>query len=449
LAESVRKLGVKEPIVVTLDGFILSGHRRYAAAKLAGLAEVPVRVEPIRRSDDIDAFVVLLREYNRQRDKSLDEKLREEAVSVDPEDAYESLLTHRRERSEIEVESLHLGKGRQRKRISDGKREFADAIVKLVFDNRGYWPLSDRRIHYLLLNDPPLRHAKKPGSRYRNDLASYKDLTDMLVRLRLDGDENSLFPGMELFGTGGDPSIPMHAIDDETRSVTHWDVHPGVRPFMRGSLDSFLKGYWRDLMQSQPNHIEVIGEKNTVKPVIEPVAMRYTIPVTTGRGYCSLAPRAALAGRFERSGKEKLVILAASDADPEGMDIAESFGRSMRDDFGIDDVTVVKVALTPEQARELRLPEDTTAKLSSSRAANYVRRYGRHVWELEAIPPERLQAMLAEAIDAVIDTEAFNAELDAEKADAAWLEGTRRTVHKALQGVFDGIDSGQKGEKPD
>ncbi len=36
LADSIREFGVKEPIVVTRDGFILSGHRRYAAAMLPG-----------------------------------------------------------------------------------------------------------------------------------------------------------------------------------------------------------------------------------------------------------------------------------------------------------------------------------------------------------------------------------------------------------------------------
>ena len=70
LAKSIREKGVLEPIVVTLDDFILSGHRRYAAAKLAGLKTVSVRRYPIRRTDDVDAFVVLLREYNRQREKT-------------------------------------------------------------------------------------------------------------------------------------------------------------------------------------------------------------------------------------------------------------------------------------------------------------------------------------------------------------------------------------------
>src|SRR5262245_49865390 len=69
MAASIKQHGLREPIVITLDNYILSGHRRFVAAKLAGLRTVPCRVDPIRRTDD--QFVILLREYNRQRDKSL------------------------------------------------------------------------------------------------------------------------------------------------------------------------------------------------------------------------------------------------------------------------------------------------------------------------------------------------------------------------------------------
>src|SRR5687767_12960891 len=44
LAFEVARDGVLEPIVVTLDDYILSGHRRHMAATVAGLEEVPVRV---------------------------------------------------------------------------------------------------------------------------------------------------------------------------------------------------------------------------------------------------------------------------------------------------------------------------------------------------------------------------------------------------------------------
>ena len=112
LAESIRKHGLREPLVITLDGYLLSGHRRRFASQLAGLRKVPCRVEPIKRfltNGDINpTFLVLLTEYNRQREKSLDEDLREEVIAADPHEAYESLLDYRREASRIDVATMKI-----------------------------------------------------------------------------------------------------------------------------------------------------------------------------------------------------------------------------------------------------------------------------------------------------------------------------------------------------
>src|SRR4051794_6426037 len=47
LAESIRRQGVLDPLVITVDDVILSGHRRLAASKRAGLRTVPCRREAI------------------------------------------------------------------------------------------------------------------------------------------------------------------------------------------------------------------------------------------------------------------------------------------------------------------------------------------------------------------------------------------------------------------
>jgi len=273
LAESIRNLGIQEPIVVSADGFILSGHRRYVAAGLAGLTEAPCRVHSISRQDDHDGFVELLREFNRQRVKTFDESLREEIV----------------------------------------------------------------------------------------------------------------------------------------------------------------KDYWRDLQQSQPKHIEIIVEKNTVESIVTPVAMKYTIPVTSARGYCSIPPRKAIAERLSRSGKDRLVLLVVSDFDPDGEMIAASFARSMRDDFGIEGIDATKVALTAEQVRRFSLPPGGKAKSGSKNYAAFQKAYGNAVYELEALTPEQLQMLVTEAIESVVDREALNHEIEAEKCDAAELEILRRRLRPIME----------------
>ena len=424
LAASIRKHGILQPIVITLDGYILSGHRRYAAAKLAGLRQIPCTLEQICRNDEL--FVPLLREHNRQREKTDSERLREEIVSADPEEAYRALQLHREETARVDTECISLRGEKKRAVISKAKAPFLAAIKQVLIDLQAFYPLTDRQIHYRLLNNPPLIHASKPDSVYRNVPGCYAALTELLTRARLAG------------------HIPMHVIADTTRPVTSWDVHQTSAPFIKREIDRFLKNFYRDLMQSQPNHIEIVGEKNTVEGVLRPVAMEYRLPLTIGRGYCSLPPRYDMAERFRKSGKQNLILLVLSDFDPDGEEIAHSFGRSMRDDFGIESIKPIKVALTSEQVRELNLPPQLAAKKTSSNYGKFSEKYGDQVFELEAIEPAVLQGILRKAIESVLDIQAFNAEIDREKHDAAFLDGVRQRVHAELQSV--NMEDGGKAE---
>jgi hypothetical protein len=415
LVSSVRVDDVREALVVSRDGYIVSGHRRYAAAGIAGLETVPCRTADI--DHDNPRFLSLLRDMNRQRVKTLDEVLREEVVSADPEEAHRLLRQYREQQSRVDVDTIALGARKHRARITEAKRPLLDAILDIVSRNKSVGKLSVRQIFYLLLNvnPPPLVHASKAKSGYCNSDKCYKAVDDLCVRARLTG------------------QIPFDAIHDPTRPVVCWNVFSQPAPFIRSQLDGFLKNYYRNLMQSQPNHIEIIGEKNTIAGIIRPVAREYTIPYTIGRGYSSLPPRHDMAVRFRKSGKEKLIALVLADHDPEGEDIGRSFAQSMRDDFGITDIVPMKVALTGEQVQHLNLPPNLTAKKTSSRRKGFVERHGENVFELEAIPPATLQQYLRDAIDSVIDLDAFNIEIDREKHDAAYLDGVRTTVHGALR----------------
>jgi hypothetical protein len=295
--------------------------------------------------------------------------------------------------------------------------DFLRAINTVIEAQQDFWPLSLRQIHYQLLNDPPLIHSSKPDSRYRNDVTSYRALIDLVTRARHEG------------------LIDYDVIDDPTRPVTLFDVQPNLSGYYAQQVEHLLNGYWRDLMQSQPNHIEIVVEKNTLQSIVEPVAAKFCIPLTIGRGQCSTRPLYNIAERYKRCGKEKLIILAVSDLDPDGDAIAHSLGQRLRDDFHIRHVEVIKCALTMKQVRELRLPKKyERAKTGSSNYVRYVDAYKTNfVWELEALEPKVLQKLLTNAIDAVIDRRSFNAEVAQERADAAHNAAVRETVLRTLQ----------------
>jgi len=410
LSRDIAANGVLEPLVISADNFIISGHRRREAAILAGLETVPCRKLDIKH--DHPNSLKLLVNYNRQRIKNRSEQLREAIIRTDKDQAYRKLMDFRREQSKVQTPTMEVKTRGRRKRISKRKFQMVEAVIDVVNANRKFWPLSDRQVHYRLLNNPPLRNTKRPNSRYKNNQTSYNDLCDILTRLRLEG------------------KIPMKAISDPTRPSTSWYVFNAPQEFAREQLDKFLKGYRRNLQQTQPLHYEVVAEKLTLEGIIRPVCARYHIPYTIGRGYSSLPARNEIVSRFLDNGKEKLCMLVLSDFDPEGVNIGESLLQSIREDFGIENAQAVRVALLPEHITRFGLSDSfSEAKRKSARYKDFVKRFGKDVYELEALEPEQLQEILSETIDRVIDTELFNAELQAEKEDAAYLQAVRERIH--------------------
>jgi len=417
MADTMRQHGVLQALTITRDGFILSGHRRHCAATVAGLREVPVIVEDITSDDP--SFSRLLVMHNQQRQKSVAELLAEQVVQRSGEDAHRDLVQHRIARSRKATATaitMRVAKRRTRSEISDAKQPMLDAVLAVLEALREFWPLSLRTIHYNLLNDPPLRNAKRMGSRYRNDRNCYGDLSDLCTRARFDG------------------LVPFDAIHDPTRPVTKWRIHRTAGDYIREQLDEFLRGYWRDLLQSQPDHIEVVGEKNTLLPIIEPVCSDYTVPLTIGRGFCSVPPRKAMYDRWLSSGKNNLVLIVLSDHDPDGEMIADSLVGYLRDDFRIPSrqLIAVRAALTAAQCQEHNIASDVEAKASSTNYARFVREHGTGACELEAVPPRLLQRMLRDAIESVLDLDAFSAEQERERSDAAEIEVQRKRAIAAL-----------------
>jgi septum formation topological specificity factor MinE len=153
---SIMEEGIKEPLQISADGVLLSGHRRHAAARCLKLEKVPcIIAKGIIFSDlTADERLQILSIYNRQRDKSNAERLREALLEVDPEEAYARLRQDRIEHRQIDIEdNVTLGVTRKRARITT--KAFLEAAQNAIYSEKEYWPLTVRRVHYLLLNAHP------------------------------------------------------------------------------------------------------------------------------------------------------------------------------------------------------------------------------------------------------------------------------------------------------
>jgi len=295
------------------------------------------------------------------------------------------------------------------------------AVIRIIEDNHRYWPLSVRQIHYRLLNDPPLCHANKPDSHYINTQQFYKNqCVDICARGRLAG------------------LIPWEAISDETRPTDLPWVFNDWKGFVRDAMERFLVGYYRDLLQSQPNHIEVVVEKNTVYGILRPIAQEFCLPITSGRGYCSLSPRRELLERFRASKKMQLIVLLLSDFDPDGEEISHSFARSLRDDFQLSNVRAIKVGITQAQVRQFNLAQIMAAKTTSAQYGRFVETHRTDVvHELEALEPAVLSDLLRNAIGQVLDREKFQQERAQEESDRVRIDQKREAILEMLQGELD------------
>lgn len=137
LVESVEQKGILTPILITWDNRIVSGHRRFDAAKRAGLKEVPVVLFESR--DEFDIIEALI-ETNRQRTKTGEQLGREtqQLWKVEEERARE-----RQVRKPISVVQnvapvIDNGKARdhvgQRTGVSGFQAEKAKAVVDAIDD---------------------------------------------------------------------------------------------------------------------------------------------------------------------------------------------------------------------------------------------------------------------------------------------------------------------------
>ncbi len=210
-----------------------------------------------------------------------------------------------------------------------------------------------------------------------------------------------------------------------------------VREFVRQEVNNLFGGYWRDLLQSQPNHIEVVCEKNTIYHMVLRVTEQYQIPTSSGRGFNSIDPWHDLFERYAASSKQRLIVIVLSDYDPEGEMIPQVGGRTLRDDFGALNLTILKAGVTRAQIAAYRLPPQNFAKESSSNYAWFVEANGGDdtVYELEALNPEDMLRDLDEVIRSVIDVDLFNRETATEQEEAVYLEAARNKAAAALRGL--------------
>lgn len=201
-------------------------------------------------------------------------------------------------------------------------------------------------------------------------------------------------------------------LDDEQRVLRdqpHWDDPEGI-------LNAVASQYRTYRWASQPEHVEVWIEKDALLGVIRSVCTDNDVPYFSCRGYTSqsaMHDAALRLRRYEKQG-QKTVVIHLGDHDPSGVDMS----RDIQDRLELFGSTaeVIRIALTMEQIEQYQ-PPPNPAKLSDSRAAKYIDIYGDDSWELDAMDPAIMQALIADAIAEHRDDEQWALDTEAMETD--------------------------------
>jgi hypothetical protein len=225
--------------------------------------------------------------------------------------------------------------------------------------------------------------------------------------------------------------LDWDAIEDRNRDVIvrpRWDSGASI-------VRACAEGFHMDLWDNQEHRLFVIVEKAALAGVLESICEAYDVPFLAARGYPSvsivremalehIAP-AINAGQY-------VTVLHLGDHDPSGIDmtrdLTERFGLFLEPECGdaeLDAFALERIALTMDQIRETD-PPPNPAKTTDSRFVDYMMKHGNESWELDALEPAYLRALVTRHIESYIDWDNW----EARKAE---IEKVRARLQKTAQ----------------
>ena len=251
------------------------------------------------------------------------------------------------------------------------------------YETAGY-SLTLRQVYYQLVSRDLIENSEK----------SYKHVGSLVSNGRLAG------------------LISWQAIEDKTRALRrlpHWDAPAEI-------VKSAAKQYRRDLWEGQSRYCEVWVEKDALIGIVEQAAERLDCPCFSCRGYTSQSEMWGAAMRFvEKSGNgRECVLIHLGDHDPSGIDMTRDI-RERLAMFGAS-VDVKRIALNMPQIEEYN-PPPNPAKETDTRAAGYIAKYGNSSWELDALEPRALDALITAAIKSSLDQKKYSRAIKKQEAE--------------------------------
>jgi hypothetical protein len=174
-----------------------------------------------------------------------------------------------------------------------------------------------------------------------------------------------------------------------------------------GVVLNMAGNYRRDRLAGQDVVVELWVEAAGMAPQLARVVHEYGIAVYSSGGFDSLTVKYEAARRIADR-ERRSVVLHVGDFDPSGVALFEAVEADVGAFvYGLDGLapTFLRAAVTPEQIERLRLPT-APPKPTDKRSAW---REGDQTVQAEAIPPDRLEAEVRQAVERWINLDVLGA----------------------------------------
>lgn len=187
--------------------------------------------------------------------------------------------------------------------------------------------------------------------------------------------------------------ISWKAIEDRTRNLR------GIKHFSSPSeaITAARNNYAIDLWANQKHRPEVWVEKDALAGIVEDSCVPLDTNFFSCRGYTSQSEMWEGGQRFKRYRKHGQIpiIIHLGDHDPSGKDMTRDIRQ--RFEMFVGGVEVIRIALNIEQVEKFKLPPNP-AKISDSRYDEYIKKFGKKSWELDALEPQVIKSLIQKEI---------------------------------------------------
>jgi hypothetical protein len=200
-------------------------------------------------------------------------------------------------------------------------------------------------------------------------------------------------------------------MEDRTRNLNAYPFWDSPADIIASAAASFRRDRWKE----QETYVEVWIEKDALTGVIDVPCGDLYVPYFSCRGYTSQSELWQAARRLIRqtsgaNAGRRAVVLHFGDHDPSGIDMT----RDIEDRLamfcrahGAPAPTVNRLALNYDQVEQYNPPPNPT-KLTDSRAEGYIAAHGLESWELDALDPTVIDALVRMNVSPLIDNDKWS-----------------------------------------